>query len=284
MCLTSLLALLALASLCGCGPATSPSGSGSASSGSSSTTGTSGASKSLTFDLAASQTGRPRRAVESTLSTSWFPPAGTDGLRKQLDAGQISILSHAISGNDQFWIERPTDHARPILFGTDARSVLATSAGFSAGTLVPVYSVKSVSVDGPVLGSVPVGYQVLLTGEVGSTSFGVRPGAKKGEWLLDPNGELVNWSGAIDAIGRKVGFVSTAAGVVHTAFDLGGRPAVYLTWAVFSDAKGQRQVVALHSPPPITATWAIGANEPLQLGRIYDFKTIVGPVTITATR
>jgi hypothetical protein len=243
-----------------------------------------GASQQLVFDLAASHKGRPRTWAESTTTVVWFPPAGIDGLRQQLDAKHIAELTHAISGNAQFWIEVPNNHTAPLIFGPDAVSRLATSTGFSAGTVVPVYNVESVSAAGPVLGKTPVAYQVLLTGNVGATSFGMRPGPSKGVWLLDPNGELVNWSSAIDAIGRDTTFTSTSAGVVHTAFDLAGKPALYLSWAVFRDAKGRQQAVTLHNPPPIKATWAIGNDQPLQLGRLYDLKTIVGPVTITVTK
>jgi hypothetical protein len=282
--LTSLAVLLALASLFGCGSPAATSGPGSASTSASSSASAQGASKSLTFDLAASQSGRPRTWAESTITASWFPPAGVDGLRTQLDAKQIAALTRAISGNEQFWIERLSDHTKPITFGSDARSLLATSTGFSAATIVPVYNIKSVSGGAAVLAPSPTGYEVLLTGDVGSTSFGVRPGPARGVWLLDPNGELVNWSGAIDAIGRKTDFTSTSASVVHATFDLGGKPALYLSWAVFRDSKGRRQIVALHSPPQIKATWTVGNNEPLQLGRVYDFATITSPVTITATR
>jgi len=218
------------------------------------------------------------------MTADWFPPAGIDGLRQQLDAKQFAELTHIISGNPQFWIEVPNDRTSPLLFGPDAVSRLATSTGFSAGTVVPVCDVASASANGPVLGTAPVSYQVLLTGNVGATSFGMRPGSGTGVWLLDPNGELVNWSVAIDAIGRDTSFTSTSAGVVHTAFDLAGKPALYLSWVVFRDAKGRQQAVALHNPPPIKATWAIGEGQPLSLGHIYDLKTIVGPVTITVGR
>ena len=289
--LTSLVALAlaalgVVAALGGCGSSGTAGQSGPAggASGTSAATGTVGASKAFTLDLDASHKGRPHTWTESTVTAEWFPTPGIDGLRQQLDAKQIAALTHAISGNSQFWIEVPDDHTSPLLFGRDAVSRLATSTGFSAGTVVPVYDVTSVSTNGPVLGSTPVSYQVLLSGNVGATSFGMRPGSGKGVWLLDPNGELVNWSVAIDAIGRDAGFVSTSASVVHTAFDLGGKPALYLSWAVFRDAKGRMQAVALHSPPRIKATWAIGDRLPLQLGRTYDMKTIAGPVTITVTK
>jgi hypothetical protein len=102
---------------------------------------------------------------------------------------------------------------------------------------------------------------------------------------LDPNGELVNWGNAIDAVGRDLGFTTEQAYVTHSAFDLGGRPALFLTWAVFRDAKGKQHAVSLHSPPAIKAKWAIGeAKETLRLAAAYALKTVYGPVYLTPTK
>jgi hypothetical protein len=274
--------------LSGCGaPATTSSTTGATSGASASAT-AAGPAQDLTFNLAASRTGRPRKAPESTASLPWFPPAGsTSGLRQVTDKKQIKQLTDAASANGQFWIERPKDHARPIIFGSDAVSVLATSTGFSTALVVPVYPITPTqsagATDLPAPSGKPTGYQVILSGTVGETSFGLRPGTKSGEWLLDPNGELVNWGNAIDAVGRKVGFVAEQAYVTHSAFDLGGKPALYTTWAVFRDSKGKQYAVTLHSPPPIKATWAI-AGQPLRMATVYDTKTVFGPVTVTPTK
>lgn len=297
--LTSVAALTLAASVSACAPASSTStttGPASSSSGSSTSATSTANQQSLAFDLAASHTGRPRKAPESTLSASWFPPSGelSTGLRQVTDKKQIAALTHAASANGQFWIERPNDHVKPIVFGSDATSVLATSTGFSTALIVPVRDVANPSAasHGPAGGNhalaadlkaAPTAYQVLLAGDVGDTSFGLRKGSKPGEWLLDPNGELVNWGNSIDAVGRDVGFTAEQAYVTHTAFDLGGRPALFLTWAVFRDAKGKEYAVALHSPPPIKATWAI-AGTPLRLATAYPPATVYGPVVITPTR
>lgn len=291
---TSAVLLGIVAALAGC--SSSQSSSSSTSPGAAGTTtsaaatSTAGPQQALTFDLVASHKGRPRSAAENTLSASWFPPdaAFLTGLRQVTDAKQIAALTHAASGNSQFWIERPNDHARPIVFGSDAVSILATSTGFSTALVVPVRDVSAPSKGAATsivdLKAAPSSYQVLLAGDVGETSFGLRKGAKSGQWLLDPNGELVNWGNAIDAVGRDVGFVAEQAYVTHTAFDLGGRAALYLTWAVFRGTNGAQHVVALHNPPAIKATWAIGKNVPLRLATVYDPATIYGPVLLTPTK
>jgi hypothetical protein len=250
------------------------------------------APQTLAFDLAASRKGRPRTTHESTLTATWFPPKAefTTGLRQVTDAKQLAALTRTASGNQQFWIERPGDHANPIVFGADANRILASSKGFKTALIVPVRDVSAPNAGGTSdlaadLKGTPVGYQVLLSGDVGETSFGLRKGSKPGQWLLDPNGELVNWGNAIDAVGRDAGFTTEEAYVTHTAFDLGGRPALYLTWAVFRDAKGKQHVVALHNPPAIKATWAIGeAKQRLGLATSYAPKAVYGPVILTPTK
>ena len=142
----------------------------------------------------------------------------------------------------------------------------------------PSASAKSLAAD---LKAEPASYQVLLSGDVGETSFGLRKGSKPGEWLIDPNGELVNWGNAIDAVGRDLSFVADQAYVTHTAFDLGGRPALYLTWAVFrNSAKNQEYAVALHNPPALNVDWTI-AGKPLKLATAYAPATVYGPVVLT---
>ncbi|HEY5539937.1 MAG TPA: hypothetical protein VIL41_00610 [Coriobacteriia bacterium] len=284
---TSLLAVALTAALAGCGSAGSTTG-GSPSSGPSTSATSTGTPQTLTFDLAASRAGRPRTTAESTLTISWFPPGGVTGLEQLIDTKRIAELAHAASGNGQFWIDRPKDHAEPIVFGSEAVSLLATSTGFSTALIVPVRDVAAPkSVTSQELAAdpkgTPVSYEVLLAGDVGETSFGLRKGTKPGQWLLDPNGELVNWGNSIDAVGRKAGFVAEQAFVTHTAFDLGGRAAVYLTWAVFRDAKGKELAVVLHNPPPIKATWAIAGGQPLHIATVYEPGTAFGPVVLTPT-
>lgn len=293
--LTSVAVLAVAAALAGCSAPTATSGaSGSASteSASSSSATSTGAAQTLAFDLAASHKGRPRKTPESTLTASWFPPNAEllTGLRQVTDAKQIAALTHAASGNEQFWIERPNDHVRPLAFGSDAVSLLATSTGFKTALVIPVRDVAPEKRGGTApelaadLKGTPTAYQVLLSGDVGETSFGLRKGSKPGQWLLDPNGELVNWGNAIDAVSRDANFTAEQAYVTHTAFDLGGRPALYITWAVFRDANGKQHVVALHNPPAIKATWAIGAaKEQLRLAKAYDPQTVYGPVLLTPT-
>jgi hypothetical protein len=285
-----MLAIAASAVLGGCGtPAASPSATAATTTaGASTSTTAAGPSQDLTFNLAASHIGRPRKAPESTATLPWFPPAGsTTGLRQVADKQQIKQLTDAAAANGQFWIERPNDHARPIIFGSDAVSILSTSTGFSTALIVPVYGIAPAASSGATDLAAPTGkpvsYQVILSGTLGETSFGLRPGAKSGQWLLDPNGELVNWGNAIDAVGRNVGFVAEQAYVTHSAFDLGGKPALYLTWAVFRDSKGKQYAVTLHSPPPIKATWAI-AGQPLRMASVYESTRVFGPVTVTPTK
>ena len=288
--LTSLLAIFLAATMTGCGAAGSTTGgSASSTAGASSSATTTGTSQTLSFDRTASRVGRPRTAPESTLTATWFPPDATlaTGLRQLTDKKQIAELARAAAGNSKFWIERPNDAAKPLLDGSVAVSALASSTGFSTALIVPVRDVTASATGAPgslaadLLGR-PASYQVLLAGDVGDTSFGLRKGTKPGEWLLDPSGELVNWGATIDAVSRDASFTAEQAYVTHTAFDLGGRPAVYLTWAVFRDASGKEYAVALHNPPPIKATWAID-GKPLRLATVYPPATVFGPVLLTPT-
>ena len=287
----TLLAIVALAAtLTGCSASSSTGGTGSASTGSSSSataSSTVGQQQTLPFDHAASLAGRPRRAAESTLNVAWFPPDPTllTGLRQLTDKKKIAELAKAASGNAQFWIELPNNHAKPIVFGSEAVSILSTSTGFSTALIVPVRAIgkqsaadKSLAAD---LKATPTAYQVLLSGDVGETSFGLRKGSKPGEWLLDPNGELVNWGNAIDAVGRDATFAADQAYVTHSAFDLGGRPALFVSWAVFrNSAKNQEYAVALHNPPALNVDWTI-AGKPLRLATAYAPATVYGPVVLT---
>lgn len=288
--LTSLAIVALAATLAGCSASGSTGGTGgSASTGSSSSAATSSTAgqQTLPFDHAASLAGRPRRAAESTLSVAWFPPDATllTGLRQLTDKKKIAELAKAASGNAQFWIELPNNHSKPIVFGSDAVSILSTSTGFSTALIIPVRGIAKQPVAGKPLAAdlkaTPSAYQVLLSGDVGETSFGLRKGSKPGEWLLDPNGELVNWGNAIDAVGRDAGFVADQAYVTHTAFDLGGRPALFVSWAVFrNSSKNQEYAVALHNPPALDVDWTI-ADKPLKLATAYAPATVYGPVVLT---
>jgi hypothetical protein len=277
-------AALLLLTLSGCGGTATSAGSQSGIPAAKTTADT----KTLTFDPVASQTGRPRKAAESTLTAPWFPPPGVNGIAPLVNADYISKLTYAISGNQQFWIARPTDKNRPLSFGTDAASLLATSTGFSVGAIVPVRRVDPALVASGTTPTDPVkaiepsptGYQVALKGDVGLTSFGVRPNAKAGDWLLDPNGELVNWAAALETV-KAAGMTPTGAYITRTAFALEGKPVLYLSWGVFEDkATGKALAVALHQPPAIAATWGIGGQQ-LKMGAAYDPATIFKPVTVT---
>ena len=291
--LTAVLVLAGLGMLSGCAgsaPSTRSSGSSAAeTSGASSQASSTTTPQQLTFDAGASKTGRPRKGPESEFSAAWFPPSDVNGLQQLTDPKKVAALTAAASANPGFWIERPNNHTQPIVFGEEAVSLLSTSTGFSTALIVPVRPIASgpSAATGGLSGGAgslkPAGYQVTLAGDVGETSFGLRPGTKTGAWALDPNGELVNYGGAIDAVSHESSFTPVEAYVTTSAFDLGGRPAVYLSWAVFRDAKGKELAVALHSPPPIKATWAI-AGQPLRLGGVYESKTVFGPVTITPTK
>ena len=250
----------------------------------------------MALDAAATKADRPHTAPESTVTVEWFPPVERNGLTQLKDRAQVQELVRAARGNAQFWISRPNNHAQPIVRGAEAASLLASAgAGFATALVVPVYTIDA-SVDGPqdltsLLGHKtnaftdrqPTSYQVILSGTVGDTSFGLRPGTKRGEWLLDPNGELLNWGNSIDAVGRKVGFVAERAYITRTVFDLEGKPALYATWAVFVDANYKAYATALHGPPPIKATWTI-AGQPLKLATVYETSAVFGPVTLTMTR
>jgi hypothetical protein len=138
--------------------------------------------------------------------------------------------------------------------------------------------------------SEPVQYQVLLSGPAGISSFGATllgydsPGARRvGTWKLDPSGELVNWQSSIEAVARKIGFDAEKAYIVRTVYDLGGRPALYVSWGVFENARGEEVVTTLHAPPPIKATWKVG-DQPLKPGVVYPAKTIFEPITLTLVK
>ena len=285
--LTSLAIAALAAALAGCSAPSSTGGSASTGASSSAAASSTVGPQTLSFDRAASLVGRPRKAAESTVSAPWFPPASTQltGLRQLTDKKQIAELAKAASANSQFWIELPNNHSQPIVFGSDAASILSTSTGFSTALIVPVRDIAKQSAADKSLAAdpkaPPVSYQVLLSGDVGETSFGLRKGTKPGEWLIDPNGELVNWGNAIDAVGRDANFVADQAYVTHTAFDLGGRPALYISWAVFrNSAKNQEYAVALHNPPALNVDWTI-AGKPLRLATAYAPATVYGPVVLT---
>lgn len=223
------------------------------------------------------------------MTIAWFPPAEVTGLHQVTDKKQLADLTRAATANSRFWISRPNNRAKPIVFGRDATSILSTSPGFATALIVPVREVKPTPAaqGSPDLGidvsGKPVGYEVVLSGAVGDTSFGLRPTSTPGEWLLDPNGELLNWGNAIDSVSRVASFTAEQAYVTRSAFDLTGKPALFLSWAVFRDANGKQYAATLHSPPPIKATWAI-ADKPLRIGSVYDTKVIFGPVTLTPTK
>jgi len=284
---TATAALLAGALLlagCSSGSTTTQGGAG----GSASTSTTPAATRAFGFDATATKAGMSANATRSPAALSWFPPSGTDGLRPLLDQQQLVQLTQAAMVSPEFWIVPSSDSTAEITFGEAARKHVDEAGEFTAGTVVPVVPVLRAPPAGRSLAfdqlfGKPTGYQVYLEGPAGVTSFGMTPGAKPGMWILDSRGEMLNWPKTIGALSREVGFVATRAAVTHTAFGAEGKRAVYLTWAVFPDARGQIVAAALRDLPPNGETWKL-AGDPLHSGAIYPLASIFTTVSATPSR
>jgi hypothetical protein len=241
-------------------------------------------STNLPLDVQASQGERPVRTTPSVFSSTWFPPTDTDGLTELANAKERTNLIGWAEANPGFWIAPSGLSEQPYVSGADALGI-ARRSGFGSALVVDVRRLKPElparpSAIASSIESKTSSYQVLLTGKAGITSFGIAATGTAGSWALDSQGELVNWSTALDAVSRQKGFTPVDAYVVRTVYDLGGRPALYVSWAVFSDGGGREFAATLHAPPRISATWKLG-GQPFGLGIAYPATALFGPITVT---
>jgi hypothetical protein len=275
--------------LTGCSPSGGSAGQGqtSQSPGATTQTAPTGIPTQLTLDTAASQGSRPSRSAPTRFASKWFPPTDTDGLTDITSAKQRSDLVAWAEADPNFWLAQNGLSDQPLLTGSDALKA-AKQSSFDSALVVEVKRLKPVlptprpatiaaSVD-----DTPASYQVLLTGKAGISSYGVSATQTAGEWSLDSQGELVNWSTALDVVSKIKGFTPVSAYIVRTVYDLGGRPALYVSWAVFSDGGGHEYAATLHAPPQINATWKLGGKQ-FGLGIAYPATAIYGPITATPT-
>ena len=237
------------------------------------------------FDVKATRAGVSPNATLTPAALAWFPPDSTDGLRPLLDQQELRELTQVAMVSPQFWILPSSDSTAPITFGEVARTHVDDSGEFTAGTVVPVVPLLRAPRAGTSLSfdwmfGTPTGYQVYLEGPAGVTSFGMTPGARPGTWVMDSRGELLNWPKTISALNRKAGFVATHGAITHTAFAVQGKRALYLTWAVFPDARGQVVAAALRDLPPTGDAWKL-AGDSLHSGAIYPLASIFSTVTAT---